>query len=70
MVPAADFASATSPVNAVSAGRLGDAGVGKRAGMMVLRYNGTDDYDLMISMGNLATSKWVLFESGTNVTPS
>jgi len=70
VIPAADIASATSPANIVSPGRLGDAGIGKRAGLMALRYNGTDDYDIVIATGNLATSKWILFESGTNVTPA
>lgn len=70
VVPAADIADATAPVNVKSAGRLGDAGIGKHAGMRVLRLNGTDDYDVMIALGPLPTDKWILFEMGIAVTPS
>jgi len=67
---AADVADIASVANLKSAGRLGDSGAGKRAGQMILRKNGTDDYDLMIATGALPESKWLLFEMGTIVTPS
>lgn len=70
VIPAADIASATSAANIKSAGRLGDEGIGKRAGMLALRYNGTDDYDLVIATGDTPTSKWMLYEAGTPVTPA
>lgn len=70
IIPAADIANDTSPANIVSAGRLGDSGIGKRAGFMALRDNGAADYDLVIATGSSPTSKWLLFEAGTPVTPS
>lgn len=70
VIPAADIASATSAANIASPGRLGDAGIGKRAGLVALRYNGTNDYDLVIATGSSPTAKWILLEAGTPVTPA
>lgn len=70
VIPAADIAADDSAANVRSAGRLGDQGVGKRAGYMALRYNGANDYDLVIATGPGPTDKWILFESGTIITPS
>ena len=70
VVAAADLADKTHPINSVSDARVGSEGVGKRAGYMVLRDNGSADYDLVIALGSDPTSKWVLFEAGTQVTPS
>lgn len=70
VIPAADIANDTSAANVKSAGRLGDAGIGKRAGLMALRDNGGGDYDLVIATGPLPTDPWLLFEAGSAVTPS
>lgn len=71
VVPAADFASATSDINALAPTQFSEDGpVGKHAGMQVLRDNGAADYDLMIALGPNPTSKWMLLEAGTQVTPS
>lgn len=70
IIPAADIADVDSAANVKSAGRLGDAGIGKRAGLMALRDNGSGDYDLVIATGSGATDPWLLFEAGTAVTPA
>lgn len=70
IIPAADIADDASAANVKSAGRLGDAGIGKRAGLMALRDNGGGDYDIVIAAGSAPTDKWLLFEAGTAVTPS
>lgn len=67
---AADVADVASVANLKSAGRLGDAGAGKRAGLLALRYNGANDYDLIIATGSAPDDKWILFEAGTIITPS
>lgn len=70
IVPAADIADATAEINVVGDGRLGSGSGCKHAGMMVLRDNGSADYDIMIATGPAATDKWLLFDAGTAVTPS
>lgn len=70
VIPAADIAADDSAANIRSPGRLGDAGISKRGGLVALRYNGPDDYDLVIATGPNPTDKWLLFEAGTPVTPS
>lgn len=70
IIPAADIADEDSAANIKSAARLGDAGIGKRAGLMALRDNGSGDYDLVIATGGDANDPWLLFEAGTAVTPA
>jgi hypothetical protein len=70
IIPAADIADDASAANVRSAARLGDAGIGKSAGMLALRDNGSGDYDIVIATGAGATDPWLLFEAGTAVTPS
>lgn len=70
VVTAADLAEDTAQINIRGDARVGSTGVGKRAGMLVLVKQGTDDYDLAIALGDGATDKWILFERGSTVTPS
>lgn len=70
IIPAADIADEDSAANVVSAARLGDAGIGKKAGFLALRDNGSGDYDIVVATGSGKNDKWLLFEAGTAVTPS
>lgn len=70
IIPAADLLSATSAANTKSAGRLGDAGIGKRLGMTVIRDAGAGDYRLVMAMGSAPTDVWRVVDGSTNYTPS
>jgi hypothetical protein len=70
VVPAADLANDTAEINLNNPGRRGDGGGSKRAGMIVLRDNGSADYDLAIATGRLPTDKWIVIANTTDVTPS
>ncbi len=70
VVEATDLANDTHQINIRGDARVGSTGVGKRAGMLVLVKQGTDDYDIALALGDSATDKWIIFERGTTVTPS
>lgn len=72
LIPTADLSDAASAANVKTAGRLGDSGIGKRAGMVALRDNGDDTYDLVIASGDGATDPWfvILIDDGSAVTPA
>lgn len=70
VVPAADLLSATSAANIVSAGRLGDPGISKKAGIIVVRDAGAGDYRLVMAMGSSPTSKWRVVDGSAEYTPS
>jgi len=70
IVPAADLASATSAINKRTAARVGDGSAGKQAGMIVLRDNGSSDYDIAIATGANPTSPWLIYGREATVTPS
>jgi hypothetical protein len=70
IVPTADLANDTSEINTRGTGRKGDGSAGKHAGMMVLRDNGSADYDFAIATGSAPTDKWIVFQNTTDVTPS
>ncbi len=70
IVPAADLTSATSAANAAGPARLGDAGFGKRAGMIVVRDAGGGDLRLVFAHGAAPTDKWEVLDGSTEYTPS
>ena len=73
LVPAADLASATAPINVVNdAGgtRKGGTSCGKSLGMEVMVDAGSTVYKLYFALGNTATSKWQLCDGSAQVTPS
>lgn len=70
VVAAADLADVDHEINVVSDARVGSDGVGKHAGMMVLRDNGSSDYDLAIATGSAAASPWLVYGRESTVTPS
>jgi hypothetical protein len=70
IVEAADLADVDHTINLRGDARVGSTGVGKRAGMLVLVKQGTDDYDIALALGEGATAKWIVFERGATVTPS
>lgn len=69
IVPAADLLSATSPANVKSPARLGDAGFGKRAGMLVIR-DSSGSYSLVVALGATPTAKWRVVDGSAEYTPS
>lgn len=70
IVPSAEFSADDSAINIKSAARLGDAGAGKRAGMLVIKDNGAGDYDLALATGDAPTDPWIIFGRESTVTPS
>lgn len=70
VIPAADLLDIDSPANAKSAARHGDAGIGKYAGMIVVRDAGSNDYRLVMAMGATPASVWRVVDGSTNYTPS
>lgn len=70
IIPAADLADADSAANVKSAGRVGDESIGKKGGTLVIRDNGTSDYDLALSLGSGPTDAWIIFGRESTVTPS
>jgi len=69
IVPAADLISATSAANVKSPARLGDAGFGKRGGMLVIR-DSSGAYSLVIALGSAPTDKWRVVDGSAEYTPS
>lgn len=70
IVPSADLTSATAACNVVSPARLGDGGIGKRAGLIVIRDAGAGDYRLVFATGAAATSTWKVVDNSATYTPS
>lgn len=70
IVPSADLTSATSAANAKSPARLGDAGFGKQAGLIVVRDAGGGDLRLVFAHGSAATDKWEVLDGSAEYTPS
>lgn len=68
-VSAAELASATSAVNALSDARLGSAGIGKHTGAEVLVRTG-DVCIMYIALGPNPTDKWARVDGGAVVTPA
>lgn len=70
VVAAADLADVDHDINVRGDARVGSTGVGKTAGMLVLRDNGGGDYDLAIATGDGATDPWLVYGREATVTPS
>lgn len=69
IVPAADLIDVTSPANVKSAARLGDAGFGKAAGMIVVRDAGGGDYRLVFATGAEPDDVWKVVDNSATYTP-
>lgn len=69
IVPSADLTNIASAANVVSPARVGDAGFGKRAGMIVIRDAGSGDYRLVQAMGSAANSVWKVVDNSATYTP-
>lgn len=70
IVPSADLTSLTAACNVVSPARLGDGGIGKRAGMIVIRDAGSGAYSLVFATGALAASTWKVVDNSATYTPA
>lgn len=70
LVPAADLALLTAPINVQGTGRLGGSGLGKRAGKVVLGDPGSSAaYKMYVARGPLPADKWDLVDGSAEVTP-
>lgn len=70
VVPAAELISLTSNINVRGSARLGDAGAGKTAGMVVIRDSGTGDrYSMVFATGGAAADVWLAVDGATKYTP-
>lgn len=69
VVPSADLTSLTSAANAKSPARLGDAGFGKRAGMVVVRDAGSGDLRLVFATGSAPADTWKVVDNSATYTP-
>lgn len=69
IVPAADLLSLTAAINAAGPARRGDAGVGKRAGMLVIRDGGSGAYSLVMAIGATPASKWMVVDGSATYQP-
>lgn len=71
VVPTADVASATSPINKAKGDtRKGGDASGKAKGMEILRDNGDGTYTQLIALGSAATDKWQVVDGSAQVTPA
>lgn len=71
VIPAADLTSLTSAANAKSAARVGDAGFGKRAGLLAVRDSGTGDrYSIVFATGDAPSAVWLAVDGATKYTPA
>lgn len=75
VVPAADLISLTAPVNIAGDNRFtanGSHGVGKRAGMLVIRDSGTPgatQYSLVFARGDTPGALWSVVDGSASYTP-
>lgn len=70
VIPAADLISSTSQANASGTARLGDAGIGKRAGLLAIRDSGTGDrYSMVMATGPAPADVWLVVDGATKYTP-
>ncbi len=72
VIAAADIADASHAINTPSGSQYnGQAGVTKVVGRFYIRDNGSDDYDIVMPLGDGATDDWAVLDgSGATVTPS
>jgi len=70
VIPSADLTSLTSAANAKSPGRLGDAGFGKKAGMICVRDAGSGDVRLVFATGSAAADVWKVVDNSATYTPA
>lgn len=74
VVPAADLISLTSEINTKGPARVGEKGLGKRAGTIVIRDAGSatapaSRYSLVMSTGALASSPWFCVDGSQSYQP-
>lgn len=69
VIPSADLTNIASPANIKSASRLGDAGIGKRAGMIAVRDAGGGDLRLVFATGDLPEDVWKVVDNSATYTP-
>lgn len=68
-VTSAELASATSSVNALQSGRLGDGSIGKHVGQRIIVRTG-DVCTEYIALGANPTDKWAPLNGAAVVTPA
>jgi hypothetical protein len=69
VIPAADLTDITSAANAKSPARLGDTGMGKRAGGIAIRNDG-GAYSLVFAVGSTAADVWKVLDNSATYTPA
>lgn len=70
VVPSADLTNIASPANVKSPARVGDAGFGKRAGMIVVRDAGGGDTRLVYATGDAPADVWKVVDNSATYTPA
>jgi hypothetical protein len=69
IVPAADLTDIDSAANARSPARVGDAGFGKRGGMIVVR-DSSGSYSLVMALGDTPGALWRVVDGSAEYTPA
>ena len=69
IIPAADLTSLTSAANAKSPARLGDTGMGKRAGALAIR-DSSGSYSLVFATGSAPADVWRVVDNSATYTPA
>lgn len=70
VVPSADLTNIASPANAKSPARVGDAGFGKKEGMIVVRDAGAGDLRLVFATGSTPAATWKVVDNSATYTPA
>lgn len=69
VIPSADLTNVASQANLRGSARLGDQGIGKRAGHLAIRDAGAGAYSLVMAMGDAPTAKWRVVDGSAEYTP-
>ena len=70
VIPSADLTNIASAANVKSPARLGDAGFGKRAGMIAVRDAGSGDLRLVFATGSAPADTWKVVDNSATYTPA
>lgn len=70
VIPAADLISLSSNANVSGTNRVGDTGIGKRAGLLAVRDSGTGDrYSIVFATGSAPADPWLVVDGATKYVP-
>lgn len=69
IVPSADLTNLVSQANIAGSGRVGDLGIGKKAGMEIAVANGANDYNIYTAFGSKTSDRWSQLTGTTSIVP-